>query len=132
VKTGPLIHLWYLYVFFKAWKLYFALLHFDYDKKSYRMIQNDKCIFILHMIMFHQFVPPTYKLCREQKGCLLFQHLNVVTTCKCEPSPQIWPDCSGSSEINGFLTTINSFPLSFFQLWPLKTFKALVIFHLFC
>lgn len=60
---------------------------------------------------------------------LLFQHLNVVTTCKCEPSPQIWPGCSGSSEINGFLTTINSFTLLFFQLWPLKTFKALVIFH---
>lgn len=79
--------------------------------------------------MVHQFVPPTYKLCSEQEGCLLFQHLNVITTCKCEPSPQIWPDCSGSSEINGFLTTINSFPLSFFQLWPLKTFKALVIFH---
>lgn len=67
------------------------------------------CIFIWHMTMVHQFVPPTSKLCREQKGRLLFQHLNVVTTCKCEPSPQIWPDCSGSSEINGFLTTINSF-----------------------
>lgn len=95
--------------------------------KSNRMI---KCVFYLtYDYMVHQFELLMYKLCSEQKGCLLFQHLNVVTTCKCEPSPQIWPDCSGCPEINGFLTTINSFPLCFFKVWPLKTFKILVIFY---
>lgn len=101
--------------------------HFLLVIKSNRMI---KCVFYLtYDYMVHQFVLLMYKLCSEQKGCLLFQHLNAVTTCKCEPSPQIWPDCSGCPEINGFLTTINSFPLCFFKVWPLKTFKILVIFH---
>ncbi len=138
---------WYFYLLFESRKLHFALLclfcepywtgnsfwcfqpsHlFFISNKIHRMI---KCVFYLtYDYMVHQFVLQMCKLCSEQKGCLLFQHLNVVTTCKCEPSPQIWLDCSGCPEINGFLTTINSFPLCFLKVWPLKTFKILVIFH---